>query len=428
MMSNPEPLPTYPSEEPNQTEKQNMPMSPGTSLAHPPMSPVMIPLAPSDKSLRTLELQATLIGSSEAMTNPGVPQKVAIANAAMKLMAAQELGLPPVVTASTGMWIIERSLCISARTMLALLLRSKVVQVKVIESTEERCEVEMSRTDMDFSMTEVLTLEQAHARGLTKSSKNMIKSNWERHPKEMLWARVISFLARRIAADIIGGLYVPEDFGQTDVTARVEVEEEAVRSPLMLAHKAEQWRIEFLRGYLVEGLHLDEKAVAAQCKELRDTMFGGRLIADLTVDEANELRDRMSQWALQQIGEDLSPASAPSSEPTLEGEFNEEDKEDSTADEVQDEDVEEVFANGAATTLLEWQQVMEDLGCDETLQYRLRAYALGLREGTKVLSRAIREPENMTKLLDVTQAFLSGRLTEEELPGLYTELKGEGSE
>jgi hypothetical protein len=232
-----------------------------------------------------------------------------------------------------------------------------------------------------------------------------------------------------VAADIIGGLYVPEDFGETDVTARVYADDtEEPSSPLMLAHNAEKWRIEFLQRYLVDGLHLDGAEVAAKCKELRNTVFGGRLIADLTVDEANELRDRMSQWALQQIGEDLSPASAPSSEPTLEGEFNEEDKEDSTADEVQDEDAEEVFTNGPATTLLEWQQVMEDLGCDETLQYRLRAYALGLREGTKVLARAIPGPENMTKLLDVTQAFLSGRLTEEELPGLYTEPKGEGPE
>jgi len=350
----------------------------------------------------------------------------------MKLLAAQELGLPPVVTAASGMWIIESSLTISARTMLALLLRSKVVAVKIIESTEQRCEIEMSRTDMDFSMTEVLTLEQAHARGLTKGSGGAIKANWEHHPKEMLWARTISFLARRVAADIIGGLYVPEDFGETDVTARVSADDTAEpSSPLMLAHNAEKWRIEFLQRYLVDGLHLDGAEVAAKCKELRNTVFGGRLIADLTVAEANDLRERMSQWAVQQVaGEPGIAVESGDKTGTLEGDFDTEHEQE-TAATPSEEPAETLFPNGGLTTLTEWTGRMEEVGCGEDLRCRLRAFARGLTAANKVNRRAIPPPETpdeMAMLIDVSDGFLSGEITEAELPSLHDEPEREGPE
>lgn len=366
------------------------------------------PSAISDTEFHTLELQSLAIAQSDLMAGKGVPKEVAEANAVAKVLAARELGLPPVATALTGLYIIEGRLTLASRIMHALLLRSGLVGMEVLEASAERCAVRMWRTDCSLEITEELTLQQAEAQGLTRT-RNGPRDNWKNHPGDMLWARVLSRLARRVAPDVIGGLYAPEDFGETPETARfAEVREAAQEpaSPRLGRQRAEEFRQEFLKGVLVRKLGIDEKAAGAEYKRIRDTRYGGRTLADLTVDEAEALREDLSTWALQQKGEPV-PVSAPEA---LEGDFEPEPAQ---------EPLENLFPQGALTPFSTWRTVTTGQGIDADVQSRLLAAARGHRHPEEVSAQEAAPPEDpdeMDALINATVALLAGEIAVMDLP------------
>lgn len=368
------------------------------------------PSAISDTEFKTLELQALAIAQSELMASKGLSVEVARANAVAKVLAARELGLPPVATALTGLYIIEGRLTLASRIMHALLLRSGLVGMEVLEASAERCAVRMWRTDCSLEITEELTLQQAEAQGLTRT-RNGPRDNWKNHPGDMLWARVLSRLARRVAPDVIGGLYAPEDFGETPETARfaeVREAEAAPKSPRMGSQRADDFRRDFLNGVLVRKLGIDKNAAGAEYKRLRDTRFGGRTLADMTVEEAESLREDLSQWALQQKGEEV-----PTEEPdaAIEGEFVEK-----AQPQAQGEDL---FPQGAMTPFSTWRTVVTAKGLDASIQLRLQAAARGHRHPEEVSAHEAappNDPDEMDALLNVTVALLAGELAALDLP------------
>lgn len=366
------------------------------------------PSAISDAEFHTLELQALAIAQSELMASKGLSVEVARANAVAKVLAARELGLPPVATALTGLYIIEGRLTLASRIMHALLLRSGLVGMEVLEASAERCAVRMWRTDCNLEITEELTIQQAEAQGLTRT-RNGPRDNWKNHPGDMLWARVLSRLARRVAPDVIGGLYAPEDFGETPETARFAEVREAARepvSPRLGRQRAEEFRQEFLNGVLVRRLGIDKNAAGAEYKRIRDTRFGGRTLADLTVEEAESLREDLSAWALQQKGEPV-PVSAPEA---LEGDFEQEPAQ---------EPLENLFPQGALTPFSTWRTVTTGQGIDADVQARLLAAARGHRHPEEVSAQEAAPPEDpdeMDALINATVALLAGEIALMDLP------------
>lgn len=368
------------------------------------------PSAISDAEFHTLELQSLAIALSETMTGQGVPKEIAQANAVAKVLAARELGLPPVATALTGMYIIEHHLTLSSRLMHALLLRSGLVDMEVQEASSERCAVRMWRTDCNLEITEELTIQQAEAQGLTRT-RNGPRDNWKNHPGDMLWARVLSRLARRVAPDVIGGLYAPEDFGETPETARfAEVREAAQEpvSPRLGRQRAEEFRQEFLNGVLVRRLGIDKNAAGAEYKRIRDTRYGGRTLADLTVEEAESLREDLSAWALQQKGEQVPTGEA--APEALEGDFEPEPAQPPP---------ENLFSQGALTPFSTWRTVATAQGIDADVQARLLAAARGHRHPEEVSAQEAappNDPDEMDELVNVTVALLAGEIAVMDLP------------
>jgi len=363
----------------------------------------------SDSEFRALELQAYAIALSEAMTGGNAaPVEIARANAVAKVLAARELGLPPMVTALNGMWIIERRLTLSARTMHGLLLRSGLVGMMVQEASAERCCMTMWRTDSEYRLTEEMTLEQAEKQGLTRS-RNGTKDNWKNYPGDMLWARVLSRLARRVAPDVIGGLYTPEDFGETESTARtaeVREVEAAPVSPRMGNQRADEFRKGFMARVLVNQLGLDAKAVQAECERIRNERFGGRLIADLTMDEAESLKVLLSEFAERQLGVEPQPEEA------LEGDF---EPEPAPTQEPDDN----LFPQGAMTPHGTWRTIVTAKGLDADVQTRLQAAARGHRHPEEVSAHEAappNDPDEMDELINVTLALLAGEIAALDLP------------
>lgn len=128
----------------------------------------------------------------------------------MTVLAARELGVPPMLALNGGIVNIQGKLEISARLMNALMRRAGI-KISIKESTDDKCTLVGSRGDSGDSATVSYTVAEAQKAGLVKPG-----GGWVKNPKDMCFARAISRLARQIAPDIIGGCYVEGEIKATD--------------------------------------------------------------------------------------------------------------------------------------------------------------------------------------------------------------------
>lgn len=119
----------------------------------------------------------------------------------MTMLAARELNIPPVLALNGGIQNINGKIEISARLMHALMRRAGIfIQTK--ELTEQKCTIYGKRQDGSYH-TASYEYSEAQKAGLIKPG-----GGWSKNPKDMLFARTISRLARQLAPDVIGGCYV----------------------------------------------------------------------------------------------------------------------------------------------------------------------------------------------------------------------------
>jgi hypothetical protein len=117
------------------------------------------------------------------------------------MLAARELDIPPMAALNGGINIIQGKTEISARMMAALIIR-RGGTISVEESTDQKCVLKGIRSNGQVGI-ESFTIEEAKKAGLVK-----VGGGWEKWPKDMLYARCISRLARRLFPDVIGMGYV----------------------------------------------------------------------------------------------------------------------------------------------------------------------------------------------------------------------------
>lgn len=134
------------------------------------------------------------------------------AGVAMVLLRGQELGLGA-TQALEGLHPINGRLGMSVHLMVALMLRAEI-ELETVESTAEVCSVKGKRGKRTESITITMeelsrvTVEEWHPteRGRKVKTKLTDRETYKNWPVDMLYARAMSRLARRLAADVIGGL------------------------------------------------------------------------------------------------------------------------------------------------------------------------------------------------------------------------------
>lgn len=119
----------------------------------------------------------------------------------MILLAARELGVPPMMALNQGIKNIQGSLEIAPRLMNAMMRRAGI-QIKTIESTGKICTLKGSRPNGETEEVSY-SIEEAQMAGLVKPG-----GAWTKIPKDMCYNRAMSRLGRRLAADVIGLCYV----------------------------------------------------------------------------------------------------------------------------------------------------------------------------------------------------------------------------
>lgn len=123
------------------------------------------------------------------------------------ILTGRELGIGPMQSLK-DISIIDGKPALSASLMMALMRKGGVVVLES-ESTMDRAFIRARRTDTGEIMAVEWTYEAA--RTITYHTKNgpkllVDKDNWVNYRQDMLWARCVGRLGRRLAPDILGGM------------------------------------------------------------------------------------------------------------------------------------------------------------------------------------------------------------------------------
>lgn len=139
------------------------------------------------------------------------------AQAAVKVMAGEEVGLGPVAS-MTGIHIVQGKVTLGANIIAALVRRHPDYDYEVSEHTDQACEIRFTYRGKPAG-TSRFTMDDAAKAGLTKNP------TWKAHPRNMLFARAMSNGAKWYAPDVSAGapLYTPDELGAEVDGATLEV-------------------------------------------------------------------------------------------------------------------------------------------------------------------------------------------------------------
>jgi len=191
----------------------------------------MTSLVPNTNDLNVLKTIATTAHVSGLYNGVGGEAKIL-----MILLAAQDLGIKPTVALNGGIWNIQGKVEISARLMSAMIRKAgHSITFKQLDS--KGCIIVGKRADNGDTMEASFTIEDAQKAGLAN------RDVWKKFTEDMLYARALSRLARRLFADIIGTAYVEGEISgevinvtaeSTSQPAPQEVNQEEIEGARML--------------------------------------------------------------------------------------------------------------------------------------------------------------------------------------------------
>lgn len=163
-------------------------------------------LIPTEQEMRALEaICKYAVESKYFQSLGGLPGVMCIA------MYAREIGVAAMTAIMGGFSNVQGKITMSAELMHSL-LRSNGVRLKIIQSDTTRCEIYGKRSDTGDEYTSLYTIEDAKKANLVKSG-----GSWEKNPSDMLFARCISRLRRRLAPDIATKAYVEGELDDAEV-------------------------------------------------------------------------------------------------------------------------------------------------------------------------------------------------------------------
>lgn len=142
---------------------------------------------------------------SEAFKESGLfPDIQKEAQAMVKIVAGQELGLPPLYS-MRNFYIIKGRLAMAAETMGLLLKRTGRYNYKVLEHTDEKCSIQFYEDGEDVYLS-TFTMADAKRAGLVRA-----ESGWLKFPRAMLFSRSLSQGGRIVAPELLGRGYTIEE-------------------------------------------------------------------------------------------------------------------------------------------------------------------------------------------------------------------------
>lgn len=134
-----------------------------------------------------------------------------VAQAVVRMLAGQELGLPAVAS-MTGIYVVRGRISLSSNVIGALIKRSNRYDYLVRVLTNSSCEIEFLQRDYNTGQwhtagISTFSMDDARRAGVLRKD-----SPWESHSRNMLFARALTNGARWFCPDIFNGpIFSPEE-------------------------------------------------------------------------------------------------------------------------------------------------------------------------------------------------------------------------
>lgn len=175
------------------------------------MQAITLSSIPTESELKSYQIIAKVAASNRHWRKLGGEgsDDTIVATILSVMLLARELGIPPMQAISGGINNIQGKFEMSARIMNQL-IRKHGHKIAIKTSTDELCVIWSKRKDTGEEHEEKYHIQEAARAGLIKND-----SGWKKSPKDMLFARCISRLARRLYPDCIGGCYVEGELQET---------------------------------------------------------------------------------------------------------------------------------------------------------------------------------------------------------------------
>lgn len=155
-------------------------------------------------SLQEVQSMATMLAKSGG---DFVPQHLKTPGAiAAAILTGQELGLPPMAS-MRGLYVVKGKVGLSYDLQIAL-LKKNGYRLDWIEQSKEKAELKLTAPD-GSSMQKSYTAKDAEEAGLLNSS-----DPWRKHRHIMLAARLVGFMCRSFAAEIMTGVYSKDEIDE----------------------------------------------------------------------------------------------------------------------------------------------------------------------------------------------------------------------
>lgn len=174
-------------------------------------------------SRKELVNQATVTGQIDirefaqfAVESGMFPDLQGLGTAVLKIQAGAELGLGPMASLA-GVWISrEGTPNFHANMMAAIINSSETHRYEVMELSDRKCTLNLYRNETLIT-PEGCSFSIADAQRAGLMGKDSRYNPWAKYPRNMLFARCISNLAKWYCPELFSGItpYVPEELGTT---------------------------------------------------------------------------------------------------------------------------------------------------------------------------------------------------------------------
>jgi hypothetical protein len=213
------------------------------------------------------------------------------AQAFAKLIFARDLGLSA-TQGMTDIRIIEGKPEMSANLQAAKVRSSDVYEYRIVELTDDRCEIIFSRHGEELVPASVFTIEDAKRAGLVKKTSGGHDGMWEKYPRNMLFARTVSNGVAFHCPDVMNGIRV---YSEGEISAVAPSP-----SPVVEADATEVEQLQ--ESEVVELLSDEARAELVAAVDAAGADIGVLLTAvglestdDLTETSANEVREELGK-------------------------------------------------------------------------------------------------------------------------------------
>lgn len=120
------------------------------------------------------------------------------------MLSATDLGISPMKAINGGFYVVNGKVCMSTALM-ADRIRKAGHSIQIKAMTKDKCIIYAQRKDNGDSIHYEYTMEDAGTAGLTSST------TWKKYPKQMLYNRCMSSVARILFSDVVGNSYSEEE-------------------------------------------------------------------------------------------------------------------------------------------------------------------------------------------------------------------------